>query len=180
MAASLKALMPTAPIAAQVPAVKPPRIPSALPAELPPLAEVPESTRMQALRQCHQGETLHWICYLPVKDCFFQGDDPLFSARQTPGLLWGSARPSEPLPPLAELDTYRCMLEFHLLTTAPLEELNEHFRYVPDQVEIVRVDPKWLSLTEERPEESSADIAQAGPVIAHGDAGEGNPLFASQ
>ena len=151
MAESLRALMPTVPTAAQIPATRLSSTASASPAELPPLAEIPEITRMDALRQCHKGETLHWIRYVPEKDCFFQGDDPLFSARQTPGLLWGSSRPSEPLPPLAELDTYCCMLEFHLLTTAPVEEINEHFRYVPDQVQIVQVDPQWLTITALKP-----------------------------
>ena len=144
MAESLRALMSTVPTGAQVPATRPSSTASASPAELPPLVEIPETTRMEALRQCHKGETLHWIRYVPVKDCFFQGDDPLFSARQTPGLLWGRAVPTEPLTPLAEMDTYRCGLEFHLITVAAIEELNEHFRYVSDQVKTVRIDPHWL------------------------------------
>jgi two-component system chemotaxis sensor kinase CheA len=145
MAESLRALRPAVESESPAPvAIKP----TFVPIELPPIAEVPEATRKEILHQCHQGDTLHWICYAPVKECFFQGDDPFFSARQTPGLVWGNAEPSEPLPPLAELDTYRCVLEFHLLASAPLEELNEYFRYVPDQVRIVQVDPQWLELAE--------------------------------
>jgi two-component system chemotaxis sensor kinase CheA len=50
------------------------------------------------------------------------------------------------------LDTYRCSLKFHLLTAAFHEELVEYFRYVPDQVEIVAVDPLWLAISECEPE----------------------------
>ena len=50
------------------------------------------------------------------------------------------------------MDTYRCSLKFHLLTAAFHEELAEYFRYVPDQVEIVAVDPLWLAISEFNPE----------------------------
>jgi two-component system chemotaxis sensor kinase CheA len=119
---------------------------------LPPLAEIPEALRIEAFRRCGEGEKFHWIAYQPVPECFFQGDDPFHRARQTPGLLWGSALPSEPLPPLAELDTYRCSLKFHLLTAAFHEELAEHFRYVPDQVEMVAIDPLWLAISKSKTE----------------------------
>jgi two-component system chemotaxis sensor kinase CheA len=117
-----------------------------------PLAEIPEALRIEAFRRCGEGEKFHWIAYQPVPECFFQGDDPFHRARQTPGLLWGSALPSEPLPPLAELDTYRCSLKFHLLTAAFHEELAEHFRYVPDQVEMVAIDPLWLAISKSKTE----------------------------
>lgn len=118
---------------------------SALAASTSSFPDLPQATRVHALGQCQAGELLHWLCYTPVRDCFFQGDDPFFLARQTPGLLWGKVTPHEPLPSLAELDTYRCVLTFDLLTAAPREELMEHFRYVPDQVTMVEVDPRWLS-----------------------------------
>ena len=176
MAELLRALMPTAPAEAQVSSVRPSCTPFASPTALPPLAEIPETTRMEALRLCNEGEALFWISYAPVKDCFFQGDDPFFCARQTPGLLWGRARACEPLPPLAELDTYRCVLEFHLLAAAPLEELSEHFRYVPEQVTTVRVDRRWLSVSKNAPLEGSAGGVKAVPTLAD----EVDPLLASR
>jgi two-component system chemotaxis sensor kinase CheA len=142
MAESLRELMPAVEAEAKTP-VRTAAL--SAPVELPPLAEIPEAARLEALRQCHDGETVHWVCYAPAPDCFFQGDDPLYSARQTPRLLWGSATSSQSLPSLAELDTYRCLLEFHLLSTASREELDEHFRYVPDQVRITQVNPLWLA-----------------------------------
>ena len=125
-----------------------------------PLAEIPEALRIEAFRRCGEGEKFHWIAYQPVPECFFQGDDPFHRARQTPGLLWGSALPSEPLPPLAELDTYRCSLKFHLLTAAFHEELAEHFRYVPDQVEMVAIDPLWLAISESKTESKCDYLAE--------------------
>jgi two-component system chemotaxis sensor kinase CheA len=109
-----------------------------------PFASIPEAVRMAAFRQCQRGDSLHWVAYKPERECFFHGDDPLNSARQTPGLVWGRVLPSEPLPPLSELDTYSCALGFHLFTTAAHEELAEYYRHIPDQVEITVVDPLWL------------------------------------
>ena len=122
---------------------------------VPPLSEIPEALRIEAFRRCGDGEKFHWIAYQPDPECFFQGDDPFHRARQTPGLLWGSVLPSEPLRPLAELDTYRCSLKFHLLTAAFHEELVEYFRYVPDQVKIVAVDPLWLTISGYKSENKS-------------------------
>jgi two-component system chemotaxis sensor kinase CheA len=146
MADSLRALMPEERTAeaAESRAAAPAQI------ALPPLGEVSEAVRIEAFRRSSDGEPIHWISYQPAPECFFQGDDPLYAVRQTPGLLWGRVLPSEPLPPLAELDTYRCLLNFHLLAAAPREELAERFRYVLDQVSIMRVDPLWLACPEGR------------------------------
>jgi len=108
-------------------------------AGLPQLGFLPESVRTAALEQCRQGDPLHWIAYRPQRECFFHGDDPLNSARQTPGLMWGAVVVPRPLPALAELDTYSCLLQFDLLSNAPREELDQYYRYLPDQVEIAAV-----------------------------------------
>jgi len=120
----------------------------------PPLFDkVPSAVRQDAVLLSRGGTGLHWIVYSPEPECFFQGDDPFHRARQTPGLLWGCARLREPFPPLADLDTYRCVLGFYLLTAAPREELAKYFRYMPDQAPILAVDPQWL-------EEKAAGDAQ--------------------
>lgn len=111
-----------------------------------PLADIPESVRMEAYRQACHGVALHWLDYVPVEDCFFQGSDPFFQARNTPGFLWGGITARQPWPKLAELDAYRCVLDFHLLTAAPREELDEYYRYMPDQVRMVPVPPLSLAL----------------------------------
>lgn len=126
------------------------------PAEVPspenlPLADIPEAVRLAAFRCARAGDTLHWLVYTPVADCFFQGDDPFFNARQTPGMLWGRIVATEPWPALAELDAYRCVLSFELLTTAPRAALLEQYRYVPDQVKLIEVNPLGLALPQGDP-----------------------------
>src|ERR1035438_1992328 len=79
MAEALRALMPVAPAEPAVPAANSRESASAAalttanttPAALPPLGEVPEATRMEVLRKCHGGEPLHWVCYTPLRECFF-------------------------------------------------------------------------------------------------------------
>ncbi|MBK5966349.1 chemotaxis protein CheA [Thiocystis minor] len=101
-----------------------------------PLAVIPEAARMDAYRHAGAGHLLHWIAYTPSEQCFYQGEDPFFLARQTPELRWGCIEARDPWPPLAEMDAYCCLLDFCLLTAAPRAELEEHYRYVMDQVEI--------------------------------------------
>lgn len=125
---------------------------------LPDFSDIPESLRMEAYRRSQKGEPLHWITYTPGEECFFQGDDPLFSVRQTPELLWGGIALREPWPPLVELNTYRCVLDYHLLALATVEALAEHYRYVPDQVRILAVEPQWLIVPQGDP--------NGGPVYA--------------
>jgi len=114
--------------------------------EPPPLANIPEKVRMDAYRRACGGVALHWLDYTPSAECFYQGDDPFFQARGTPGCLWGCITARRPWPALAELDAYRCVLEFHLLTAAPKEELEEYYRYVADQVLMIPVTPLFLAL----------------------------------
>lgn len=109
-----------------------------------PLSSIPEVVRMAAFRQWRHGESLFWMSYRPQRECFFHGDDPLNSARQTPGLLWGRVVALAPLPTLDELDIYNCALGFDLLTAAAHEELDEFYRYIPDQVAISPVNPLLL------------------------------------
>lgn len=115
------------------------------------LAQIPESVRMAAYRRCGSGGTLRWLVYAPAEECFFQGDDPFFQARGTPDLLWGSISARHPWPQLAELDPYRCVLDFHLLTAAPRETLDEYFRYMPDQIRMHAVPPLFLALPQGEP-----------------------------
>lgn len=122
-----------------------------------PLGSVPEAVRMAAFRQCHLGDSLFWVAYRPQRECFFHGDDPLNSARQTPGLLWGRVLAPEPLPPLTELDTYSCVVGFQLLTAASREELAEYYRYLPDQVEISAVTPLLLVIPHGSLDQPAAD-----------------------
>ena len=115
-------------------------------AELQLLGEIPEAVRMAAYRAAVSGTTLHFLAYTPVEECFFQGDDPFYQARQTPGILWGGISARKPWPKLAELDAYSCVLDFHVLCGAPVEEITEYYRYVAEQLRILPLAPESLIL----------------------------------
>ncbi len=115
------------------------------------LADIPEAARMDAYRRACGGAVLHWLDYSPAEDCFFQGDDPFFQARGTPGQIWGRIVSRQPWPKPAELDAYRCVLDFQVLSCAPRQELDEYYRYVPDQVAILAVAPLSLALPQGDP-----------------------------
>lgn len=137
-----------------------------------PLAEIPEAVRMNAYLRAMNGDAVHWITYRPLEECFFQGDDPFFTARQTPDILWGRIVAREPWLPLAELDAYRCVLEFQLLTSAPREELAEHYRYVPDQVCIVAVDARFVVIPQGDPNGGPVYDDFVADALHYLDAGE--------
>jgi two-component system, chemotaxis family, sensor kinase CheA len=105
------------------------------------LATIPEAILIKAFRSGRQGKSLHLLTYSPQEECFFQGDDPFFQAQRTPGILWGGVTAREPWPKPGELDAYRCILDFHILSEAGLEELNDHYRYVLDQLRLEEVPP---------------------------------------
>ncbi|PXW98007.1 two-component system chemotaxis sensor kinase CheA [Sphaerotilus hippei] len=74
--------------------------------------------------------------YLPEPECFFKGEDPWRLAQLAPGLLHLDVAAGTPWPDPAELDCYRCNLDLLLLSSAPAAYLQEHFRYVPEQIEL--------------------------------------------
>ena len=80
---------------------------------------------------------LNWVVYVPAPDCFFKGEDPFFQARQVPEVVWQRITSVAVWPPLCELDPYQCALRFDVVSAAPRASLDEHFRYVPDQIVIV-------------------------------------------
>jgi two-component system, chemotaxis family, sensor kinase CheA len=142
------------------------------PAELPPLETLPEAGRMAAFRLAHEGKALHWLTYTPEEGCFFSGDDPFFQARQTPGLVWGGVAAREDWPKLLELDAYRCILDFHILSTASQADLDDYFRYMPDQIR--RVTVPALMLVQPQGDSSSGPVyedfvVEALEMLSRGD-----------
>jgi two-component system chemotaxis sensor kinase CheA len=116
-----------------------------------PLSDLSEAKRMEAFRAAVEGGLLHWLAYSPTEDCFFQGDDPFYQARNTPGILWGNITARKPWPEISELDPYNCVLDFSILSTATSEELEEYYRYMPNQVQIFPVFRHFLILPQGDP-----------------------------
>jgi len=116
-----------------------------------PLELIPETARLAAYRSALQGNILHWLAYRPVEDCFFQGDDPFYQSRQTPGILWVSIAARSELPKLADLDPYNCLLDFTILSCAPREELDEYYRYLREQIHLTALQPHALIIPQGDP-----------------------------
>lgn len=92
------------------------------------------------------GVPLSWITYTPETECFFKGEDPFFQSRQTPQIAWRKVTATKPWASLPELDAYHCALRFDLISSAPHAELEQHFRYVQEQIAIIAVQPALLAL----------------------------------
>lgn len=128
---------------------------SEIPSQLP-LSEVPEALRMALYRKTWAGnfasngvanaEPLLWISYTPEPECFFKGEDPFFLVRQVPAIQWQKITVIEEWPVLAELDAYRSNLRIDLISSAPREQIDEHFRYVPEQITLVDLTSMMLVL----------------------------------
>ncbi len=117
---------------------------------------LPDEVKIEALLRIGEGDSLFLVVYAPSAECFFQGDDPLFSVRQTPELLHGSISPKEPWASLTTLDAYRCNLVFTMLVAATEAEIAEHFRYVADQIAVTLVDPSELDTSEDGPKKPAS------------------------
>ena len=74
------------------------------------------------------------VTYRPAPDCFFNGEDPLRTIREMPGRLWFNVEAREPWPASEDLDPYACNLAIEAASSAPVEALEQHFRYVLEQV----------------------------------------------
>lgn len=131
-----------------------------------PWDAIPEALRREACCRVRAGRPLYWLTYRPAEECFFNGDDPFFQARHTPDVLWGGIVARAPWPQLAEMDAYRCVLDFHLLTTATRPELDEYYRYMAEEI---RIDPVSL-LALMPPGEGSWRAGRRGPRSGPGDA----------
>jgi two-component system chemotaxis sensor kinase CheA len=93
-----------------------------------------------------QGRALVALRYQPDEHCFFRGEDPLGLVRQVPGLLLLRLAPTEPWPDPAGLDPFRSVLGYLAVADAPVEAVEDLFRYVRDQVEIAVLPPQDATL----------------------------------
>lgn len=102
------------------------------------------------------------IDYGPDPECFFTGDDPLALFRRVPDLRLLRIEPAEPLPPLALMDPYRCILRFRALSGAGVEAVTPAFRSVPDQVRIgsVTLAPAAVALAAAPPDSLAAAMLE--------------------
>ena len=100
------------------------------------LTRVAEAVRMELYQRILAGEAFFWVRYEPEEECFYKGEDPFFQIIQLATPCWRALSAREPWPEPEALDAYRCLLRFECITAMDRDTLAEHFRYVPDQVQI--------------------------------------------
>lgn len=83
---------------------------------------------------------LQAIRYLPARQSFFDGDDPVALFSAIPELRAVSIAGREPWAPLESFDPFGCNLVLDGLSAAPVAEIRAALRAVLDQVQIVAVD----------------------------------------
>ncbi len=86
-----------------------------------------------------EGVPLVAVEYTPDENCFFRGDDPLLTVRNTPGRAWVGVEPAGEWPSPSVMDPFRCALRFRVLAKAEPGAVREHYRYVEDQVQVAVV-----------------------------------------
>ncbi len=129
----------TVPVAAPAPPMPSQSRPDATP--LFALADVPDAIRLDAhTRARRDGTPVFQVLYQPEDACFFKGEDPFYQARLIPGIVWGRAVSRQTPAEQQDFDCYRCLIDFQALVIAEPAALEEHFRYVPEQVVVRRVD----------------------------------------
>jgi two-component system chemotaxis sensor kinase CheA len=92
---------------------------------------------LQAVPATLRGTGRLALRYRPEPECFFKGEDPWRLALGTPGLVHVAVAPLSPWPEAETFDCYRCNLELVIVADAPRPYVDDHFRYVPEQVECV-------------------------------------------
>ena len=98
-----------------------------------------------------------WVAvrYRPEPECFFKGEDPWNLVRTAPGLALLDMCEDQPWPSAELFDCYKCNLDIVIACAATTAELAEHFRYVPEQLEI------WSGVGPEMPDSTLAPAASA-------------------
>jgi two-component system chemotaxis sensor kinase CheA len=100
---------------------------------------VPENVAAELFATALRGDSVFWVEYTPESDSFFKGEDPFYLIRQTPDCAWRHIVLNNTAPTLAEMDVFCSQLVYQVLTTAPLEELDSLFRYVPNEIKQIEM-----------------------------------------
>lgn len=103
------------------------------------LNALPPAARDATRSATAAGARVHAVTYIPDAGCFYRGEDPFFTIRQLPEIIWCDIAAPTPLPPVDEIDAFACSLAFRCLSTATVDDLLRRLRYVSDQVAITEL-----------------------------------------
>ena len=108
-----------------------------------------------------EGQGQLAVSYEPDVNCFFRGEDPLALMSQILGLRLLQFETVEDWPALADLDPFRCNLRLRGIVAGALAgEVEQLFRYVPEQVAITELPLGW----DQQPAADTAFAGGARPV----------------
>ncbi|EWY36801.1 hypothetical protein N825_25540, partial [Skermanella stibiiresistens SB22] len=99
----------------------------------------------EALKGLPAGAGLFRITYLPDRNCFFAGEDPLKLVRRLDGLVALRIQPREAWPAAEALDPFVCALRIDALAVGEESVVRQPFRLVTDQVRIGAVEAESLA-----------------------------------
>ncbi|MDQ7073259.1 MAG: Hpt domain-containing protein [Gammaproteobacteria bacterium] len=108
------------------------------------LKTVEQADRLNCFAKVDENTPIFAMVYTPEEQCFFNGEDPLFLVQKSPGLCWYSASAREDWGPLDAFDPFQCNLSIKLLLIADENSIREHFRYVPEQIQLTPLHPEQL------------------------------------
>ena len=98
-----------------------------------PELHLPEEIAEQLHAYSLRGDSVFWVEYTPESDSFFKGEDPFYLIRQVPDTLWRNVVLAHKPENFAEMDVFSSVAVYQVLTHAPAEELDDLFRYIPDE-----------------------------------------------
>jgi len=101
---------------------------------------IPEEFCMKAVRSIMNGDQVVALHYSPEEECFYKGEDPLYLVRNTPELIWARSYMRENVADPINMDIYKCIVNFDLLSSASQDEIADHFKYVLDQMKFDYID----------------------------------------
>lgn len=102
--------------------------------------------------------------YMPDADCFFRGDDPVATVAAIPEAKAVAMLPAEGDWPMADqIEPFRCYCAFEGLSAAPLDAVQSVFRLMPDQVQLIAIDPGEKTSAEQA--QPAVDRNTAGSIL---------------
>ncbi|SKA31514.1 chemotaxis protein CheA [Consotaella salsifontis] len=129
------------------------------------LATLPEADQLAAVRllaELGNDARLLAIAYDPDPQCFYNGEDPLFTVKQMPGVLSVAMEWRQDWQTLCEGDPFSCRVRLRVLADASRDAAGELFRYVSEQVDVreVRLAELLSFSVTPLPADSEAIVAQ--------------------
>lgn len=100
-------------------------------------------------RIAHADAALTGFRYVPDKDAFFRGDDPMAIMASVPGLEYLSVEADGAWPSLPDWEPFRCYARIEGVSSAPAKDIRAAFKLVPDQVQFAAIAVEEAAVGEE-------------------------------